>query len=108
MITIAKLDTGTAQSYYKTDFSAATNRYYSQEQSLQGRWQGELAADLGLKGAVTDEQFERLTNGQHPHTAEQLIRHRPESDRAMAHVAAWDVTFRPGKSISLAALVGGD
>jgi conjugative relaxase-like TrwC/TraI family protein len=108
MITLAKLDTGTAQSYYKTDFSAASNRYYSQEQTLQGRWQGQLAAELGLAGAVTDEQYERLTNGQHPHTGDQLIRHRAETETSLAHVAAWDVTFRPGKSVSLAALVGSD
>ena len=69
MITITKLGVGTAQSYYRTDFASASNRYYSQEKTLQGRWQGELAADLGLKGAVTDEQYDRLTNGQHPHTA---------------------------------------
>lgn len=108
MITIAKLDAGAAQTYYRTDFSAASNRYYSQQQTLQGRWQGELARELGLTGAVTEEQFERLTNGQHPHTGEQLIKHRPESEKAMTHVAAWDLTFRPGKSISLAALPGGD
>ncbi len=108
MITIAKLGVGTAQSYYRTDFAAASNRYYSQDQTLQGRWQGELAADLGLKGAVTDEQYDRLTNGQHPYSGEVLIKHRPDSDKAMSHIAAWDLTFLPGKSISLAALVGGD
>ena len=57
MITIAKLGVGTAQSYYKTDYSAATNRYYSQDQTLQGRWQGELAAEWNLVGPVTDEQY---------------------------------------------------
>ena len=108
MITIAKLGVGTAQSYYKTDYSAATNRYYSQDQTLQGRWQGELAAEWNLVGPVTDEQYNRLTNGQHPHSGDELIRHRPDSDKAMSHIAAWDLTFRPGKSISLAALVGGD
>ena len=108
MITIAKLDTGTAQSYYRVDFSAVSNRYYSQGETLTGRWQGELAAELGLKGAVTDEQFDRLTEGQHPHNGEQLIQHRVETEKALAHVAAWDVTLRPGKSISLAALAGGD
>ena len=96
MITIAKLGVGTAQSYYRTDFAAASNRYYSQDQTLQGRWQGELAADLGLKGAVTDEQYDRLTNGQHPYSGEALIKHRPDSDKAMSHIAAWDLTFLPG------------
>jgi conjugative relaxase-like TrwC/TraI family protein len=108
MITIAKLGVDTAQSYYKTDYSAATNRYYSQGQELQGRWQGELAAEWDLVGPVTDEQYNRLTNGQHPHSGDELIRHRPDSDDAMSHIAAWDLTFRPGKSVSLAALVGGD
>jgi hypothetical protein len=88
MITIAKLGVGTAQSYYKTDYSAATNRYYSQDQTLQGRWQGELAAEWNLVGPVTDEQYNRLTNGQHPHSGDELIRHRPDSDKAMSHIAA--------------------
>ena len=109
MITIAKLDTGTAQSYYKTDFSAGFQSLLLAgvkpcKDAGRENWQ----AELGLNGGVTDEQYERLTNGQHPHTAEQLIKHRSETDISMAHVAAWDFTFRPGKSISLAALVGGD
>jgi conjugative relaxase-like TrwC/TraI family protein len=108
MITIAKLGIETAQSYYRTDFAAESNRYYSQNQTLQGRWQGTLAQELGLTGAVLDEQYDRLTSGQHPHTGEQLVKHRPDSETSMVHTAAWDVTLRPGKSISLAALVGGD
>jgi conjugative relaxase-like TrwC/TraI family protein len=97
MITIPKLGVGTAQSDYRTDFAAASNRYYSEGKTLEGRWQGELAAELGLKGAVTDEQFDRLTEGQHPNTGDQLIKHRQETEKSLSHIAAWDLTFRPGK-----------
>jgi conjugative relaxase-like TrwC/TraI family protein len=112
VISIAKLGVGTAQTYYRQDFSAPTNRYYSQEQTLAGQWQGKLAAEMGLVGSVTPEQYDRLTMGQHPHTGEQLVEHRDtkvtQAGKEMAHVAAYDIVFRPGKSISLAGLVGGD
>ncbi|HEY6846853.1 MAG TPA: relaxase domain-containing protein [Terracidiphilus sp.] len=39
-----------------------------------------------------------LSQGQHPQTGEQLVRHR----------AGWDRTFPAQKSVSLAALVGDD
>jgi conjugative relaxase-like TrwC/TraI family protein len=112
MISIAKLGVGTAQSYYRQDFTAPTNHYYSQGETLAGRWQGRLAAEMSLVGAVSPEQYDRLTMGQHPHTGEQLVEHRDtkvtQAGKEMAHVAAYDIVFRPGKSISLAGLVGGD
>ncbi len=76
-----------------------------------------MAAQWGLTGEVTEEQFARLTNGQHPDTGEQLIRHRDsfeyknehgETVKTMEHRAGWDATFSAPKSVSLTALVGGD
>lgn len=43
---------------------------------IQGRWSGSLAADLGLAGAVTEEAYLRLVEGQDPKTGEQWIQHR--------------------------------
>ena len=68
-------------------------------------------------GEVQEEHFQRLANGQHPLTEEQLVRHqtpreyvnaRGETVSTMEHRAAWDATFSAPKSVSLTALVGGD
>src|SRR6202034_3889018 len=57
------------------------------------------------------------SEGQHPATGEQLVRHqtareyeneRGETVRSMEHRAGWDATFSAPKSVSLTALVGGD
>ena len=85
---------------------------------VRGEWQGKLAAEWGLHGEVTEQQFARLANGQHPGnrrgtgSSSGVIR-IPERDMAnqsktMEHRAGWDATFSAPKSISLTALVGGD
>ena len=84
---------------------------------IRGQWHGQLARDWGLAGDVDDEHFQRLADGQHPLTGEQLVRHRTpctytndrgQSVTTMAHRAGWDATFSAPKSVSLTALVGGD
>ena len=79
--------------------------------------QGRLATKYGLKGVVSEEAFARLSQGQHPSTGEQLVRHRlaheykDESGKtitAMEHRAGWDATFLAPKSVSVTALLGGD
>ncbi len=82
-----------------------------------GEWHGRLAEEMNLRGAVETEQFERLCDGLHPETEKELVRHAPirkYADRygkeitTMAHRAGWDATFSAPKSVSLAAIVGGD
>jgi conjugative relaxase-like TrwC/TraI family protein len=72
---------------------------------------------LGLIGEVREDHFQRLAEGQHPITGEQLVRHqtaretgktRGERVTTMEHRAGWDATFSAPKSVSLTALVGGD
>jgi conjugative relaxase-like TrwC/TraI family protein len=62
-------------------------------------------------------EFARLSEGQHPQTGEQLVKHRKvheyqnEEGKTVApveHRAGWDATFSAPKSVSLTALVGGD
>jgi conjugative relaxase-like TrwC/TraI family protein len=118
MLTISKpLSAGQAQRYHAQEFTAPEQNYWKQGESVQGEWQGKLAAKYGLAGAVGAEEFARLAQGQHPHTAEPLVRHRQvqayqsESGKTVApmeHRAGWDATFSAPKSVSLAALVGGD
>jgi hypothetical protein len=82
-----------------------------------GEWSGTLAEELGLSGTVKQKEFHKLSAGRHPVTGEQLIRKvkpRRKEDRfgqvkmTSEHRAGWDLTFSAPKSVSLAALVGGD
>ena len=118
MLTISKpLSAGQAQTYHKEEFANAQENYYSEGDRIRGEWHGRLAQEWGLSGEVREEHFQRLANGQHPITGEQLVRHqtareyvngRGETVSTMEHRAGWDATFSAPKSVSLTALVGGD
>jgi conjugative relaxase-like TrwC/TraI family protein len=118
MLTISKpLSAGQAQTYHKEEFANAKENYYSEGDRIRGEWHGKLAQEWGLHGEVQEEHFQRLANGQHPLTEEQLVRHqtareyvnaRGETVSTMEHRAAWDATFSAPKSVSLTSLVGGD
>jgi conjugative relaxase-like TrwC/TraI family protein len=113
MIDISKpLTSVKAKHYYKQEYSAASNNYLSQGQSLEGHASGALVQALGLGQTVTPEQFDRLMNGQHPGTGEQIIRHKDtvktQAGDELGHRAGWDVTINASKSVSVTALVGQD
>jgi conjugative relaxase-like TrwC/TraI family protein len=118
MLTISKpLSAGQAQSYHAEEFRNARENYYTEADQIRGEWHGGLAKQWGLRGEVHEEHFQRLSEGQHPITGEQLIRHQAareyinrhgEKVSAMEHRAGWDATFSTPKSVSLTALVGGD
>ena len=118
MLTISKpLSAGQARAYHQEEFSNARENYYSEGEQIRGEWHGKLAAKWGLHGEVREEHFRRLSDGQHPITGEQLVRHQTarqyvngdgETVKAMEHRAGWDATFSAPKSVSLTALVGGD
>ena len=113
MLDISKpLTSGKVQSYYRSEYSSASNSYFSQGGTLRGEWHGQLAETLALTGAVTAEAFDRLAEGQHPHTGEQLIEHRDtiktQAGEELGHRAGWDLTFNAPKTVSLTALVGED
>ena len=118
MLTISKpLSAGQAQSYHAKEFTAKEQNYWSERGVIAGEWQGRLAPQFGLAGAVSAEDFAKLSQGQHPVTGEQLVRQRASYEyqdadgktvKTMEHRAGWDATFSAPKSISLTALVGGD
>ena len=118
MLTISKpLSASQAQTYHEKEFTSAEQNYWKQADTIQGEWHGKLADKFGLAGAVGAEEFTRLSEGQHPMTGEQLVRHRKvqeyktEDGKTVApveHRAGWDATFSAPKSVSLTALVGGD
>ncbi len=78
---------------------------------------GQAGAAVGSEGSVGSEHFARLTEGQHPETQAQMVRHQPAKTyeneygkeiTSVEHRAGWDATFSAPKSVSLTALVGGD
>ncbi len=118
MLTISKpLSASQVRTYHEREFASERQNYWSRDQQGHSEWQGKLAEQWGLKGAVGNEHFARLTEGQHPHTEEQLVRHQVSKTyegkfgkevTSVEHRAGWDATFSAPKSVSLTALVGGD
>src|SRR5581483_10721364 len=118
MLTISKpLSASQARTYHEREFASEKQNYWSRDQQGHSEWQGRLAQKWNLKGAVGPEHFARLSEGQHPHTEEQLVRHQVSRTyegkfgrqvTSAEHRAGWDATFSAPKSVSLTALVGGD
>jgi conjugative relaxase-like TrwC/TraI family protein len=118
MLKISKaLSAGKLENYHKQEFTSPDQSYWSQGQTVQGEWQGQLAEKYGLAGAVSSDEFHRLSEGEHPQTGEQLVQHRQSFEyqdangktiKSVEHRAGWDATFSAPKSVSLTALVGGD
>ncbi len=118
MLSISKpLSSTQAQTYHKLEFTSETQSYYKQGGAVEGEWQGQLAEKFGLTGEVKASDFALLTEGKHPQTEEQMVKHRAvleymnadgTTTKAVEHRAGWDATFSAPKSVSLTALVGGD
>jgi conjugative relaxase-like TrwC/TraI family protein len=118
MLTISKpLSASQARTYHKEEFASRQQNYWSRGQPVFCEWQGRLADEWSLVGPVQDEPFARLTEGQHPQTGAQLVRHQVSRTyegkngkevTSVEHRAGWDATFSAPKSVSITALVGGD
>src|SRR5258707_13452994 len=118
MLTVSTpLSASQAQTYHRKEFTAREQIYWSQRGVIAGEWQGRLAAEFGLAGAVSAEDFGKLSQGQHPETGEQLVRQRASYEyqdadgkivNTVEHRAGWDATFSAPKSVSLTTLVGGN
>ena len=118
MLTISKpLSASQVRTYHEREFASERQNYWSRDQQGHSEWQGKLAEQWGLSGPVGNNHFARLTEGQHPHTEEQLVRHQVSKTyegkfgkevTSVEHRAGWDATFSAPKSVSLTALVGGD
>ena len=54
MLKISKaLSAGKLENYHKQEFTSPDQSYWSQGQTVQGEWQGQLAEKYGLAGAVS-------------------------------------------------------
>ncbi len=105
-----------AKKYFKEHL--AVGDYYAEGQTVPGQWIGKGAADLGLSGVTTADEFVRLCDNLHPQTGERLtLRQKTtriekgidgEERQAANRRVFYDFTFSPPKSVSIAALVGND
>jgi conjugative relaxase-like TrwC/TraI family protein len=118
MLTISKsLSSGQARAYHSREFTSEKQNYWCRDRQGHSEWQGRLAREWGLQGVVKDEHFARLSEGQHPESGAQLVKHQPartyeneygKQITSAEHRAGWDATFSAPKSVSLTALVGRD
>src|SRR6202522_3623137 len=118
MLTISKsLSAGQARTYHAREFISERQNYWSRDQQGHSEWQGKLAEEWNLIGPVRADHFAHLSEGRHPESDAQLVKHQPartyENEHgkqitSAEHRAGWDATFSAPKSVSLTALVGGD
>ncbi len=97
-----RIHTITSSSAAKAYYLQASD-YYSQGSELVGHWGGKLANEFGLHGAVFQESFERLVDGLHPITGDQLKPRRKENQRV-----GIDCTWSGPKSVSVLEALTGD
>ena len=91
-------------SYYERD------GYYAKddpEHRDASAWAGRGAEELGLKGPVDADTFRQVLEGRVPDGSDTRLGRRGK-DGAIEHRPGRDLTFSAPKSVSIAALVGGD
>ena len=91
-------------SYYEQDGYYANDDPAHKEASA---WNGKGAGALGLSGPVDADQFKEILEGQIPDGSGRRLG-RKGKDGSLNHRPGRDVTFSAPKSVSLAALIGGD
>jgi len=87
--------------------------YYTEGESIEGVWFGEGAERLGLEGAVRENEFLALCDGNDPLTGETLTLRRNHTrttngvEKANRRVF-YDFVYRPPKSVSIMAFLEDD
>ena len=112
----AQYNLGDAKKYFKEHL--VVGDYYAEGQTVPGQWFGQGAAELGLNGITTADEFTRLCDNLHPQTGERLTLRQKTTRTEMGangkeretanRRVFYDFTFSPPKSVSIAALVGDD
>lgn len=96
MLSIVRVDSGQAGSYYSAD------DYYLEDGG--GQWYGGLKEQMGLGNKIKEEDFQKLIEGKDP-AGRFEIRSGGKDNK---HTAGADLTFSAPKSVSIVALVNGD
>ncbi|MDQ4125534.1 MAG: relaxase domain-containing protein, partial [Actinomycetota bacterium] len=89
--------------YYLEQVGRGREDYYAGEDDGDAEWLGTGAGKLGARGAVDEEGLTALLRGRDPIGREQLRRVVREGG-----VSAFDLTFKPPKSVSLLWALGGE
>ena len=97
-----RIHTITSAAAAKAYYTQASD-YYSEGSELVGEWGGKLARMLNLTGIVDREGFERLVDGLHPQTGEELKPRRKEDQRV-----GIDCVWSGPKSYSVLEAMTGD
>ena len=90
--------------YYERDGYYAKD---SPEHRAASAWAGRGAAELGLEGTVDPDAFRSVLEGEVPDGSGRRLGKRGK-DGEIHHRPGRDLTFSAPKSVSLAALIGGD
>src|SRR5438552_3264707 len=93
MLNVSKAMTAGAVRAY---FQDGGHDYYIDGHNPPGVWGGGLAREFGLEGEVQKEHFDRMAEGYHPVTGEDLVLRRT-ADRRSAN----DITISAPKAFSL-------
>jgi conjugative relaxase-like TrwC/TraI family protein len=102
MMTIRAMTDGKGYSERHLEY----NDYLDRDQKIEGQWIGKGAETLGLTGTVSNDQFERLRECEHPDTGEFLRqrksadRHRADGSKQSDAVNFYDFTLSAPKSVS--------
>ena len=91
-------------SYYERDGYYAKDDPEHREGSA---WSGRGAEELGLKGPVDPDTFRAVLEGRVPDGSDTRLGRRGK-DGSIEHRPGRDLTFSAPKSVSIAALIGGD
>jgi len=76
-----------AVDYYLGSVAPTATDYYFGQGEAAGRWTGSLAPELGLFGAVDEEELRRLLDGLHPKTGDPLVSAAGSNARAQRRQA---------------------
>jgi conjugative relaxase-like TrwC/TraI family protein len=90
------------EAYYKEGLQLQ-HGYYSDHNEAIGMWGGKAAAQLGLTGDISKEDFGRLCDNINPLTGKTLTQ-RNDKDR----IVGYDFTFNATKTVSLACAFGNE
>jgi conjugative relaxase-like TrwC/TraI family protein len=92
---VAKLSAG-RERYYLAEVAHTLEAYYAGKGESPGRWVGDAAERLGLRGEFRDEAFQAAFDGRDPVTGELLGRKHPSNG-----MRGYDIVLRPVKDVSL-------
>ncbi len=102
MISIGKISSvEQAVRYLREAVTQHQLEYFTARGESPGRWNGDAAEALGLRGEVTDDDFTAVLSGRHPRTGADLGKHW-----GAQRVVAFDVAVSAPKDVSILYALG--